>query len=523
MSKDMLGQDLPPATGDPEPEAMREKPQLGRQHEHQDDQATPPRRAAHRGRPSIRRRRGRRPARGVTPPAAPSAPPAASSLAASSLTASSPAASPDAASPLADLPLLNPPAPVEQASRSPARVRRQRGTIPDWRAKWRSRWLSKQQALMPRVLKLRDQASALLRSPRRRAAAVAALVAVLALDAYLLHARSRGASGGAAERRHGGQPTLRELATARDRSRTGTSSPDEPSAPEYAWPFPTRPATRDRDAALEPPPNGPDTAGPSAAPAATSPLSGRQPAAPSSPLGPASSPSPISRLPRISPPPPSPLPAPPLPPSGNAGRSGEEDEAAVAGASAGGSSGAATFPQGAPGDTSLPPAGPGARPPTPAEPDADTAPPPPPPEPSSASPPNAHPAILDSMRPRRAGAVNGSWEIQNVVSSTSYPAYRGLRLTYRIVLHQDGERISGDGEKWAENGRRSPAAQRTPIRLSGEMVGREVRVQFTERGDRRDSAGSFRWRLSADGTSFAGTFASSAAAARGVSAAVRLP
>ena len=374
---------------------------------------------------------------------------------------------------------------------------------------------------MSLVRKLRDSASGLLCSPRRRAAAVAALVAVLALDAYLLHARSRGASGGAGERRHGGQPTLRELAAAGDRSRTGTSSPGEPSAPEYAWPFPTRPATRDQDAALEPPPNGPDTAGPSAAPAATSPLSGRQPAAPSSPLGPTSPPSPISRLSRVSPPPPSPLPAPPLPPSGNAGRSGEEDEAAVAGASAGGSSGTATFPEGAPGDTSLPPAGPGARPPTPAEPDADTA--PPPPEPSSASPPNAHPAILDSMRPRRAGALNGSWEIQNVISSTSYPAYRGLRLTYRIVLRQDGERISGDGEKWAENGRRIPAAQRTPIRLSGEMVGREVRVQFTERGDRRDSAGSFRWRLSADGTSFAGTFASSAAGARGASAAVRLP
>ncbi|HXO27642.1 MAG TPA: hypothetical protein VOA80_09885, partial [Thermoanaerobaculia bacterium] len=512
--------------------------------EHQDDQATPPQRAAHRGRPSIRRRRGRRPARGVTPPAAPSAPPAASSLAASSLAASSltassltasslaassPAASPDAASPLADLPLLNPPAPVEQASRSPrspARVRRQRGTIRDWRTEWRSRWSSKQQALMPRVLKLRDQASALLRSPRRRAAAVAALVAVLALDAYLLHARSRDASGGAAERRHGGQPTLRELAAAGDRSRTGTSSPDEPSAPEYAWPVPTRPATRDRDAALEPPRNGPDTAGPSAAPAATSPLSGRQPAAPSSPLGPASPPSPISRLPRVSPPPPSPLPAPPLPPSGNAGRSGEEDEAEAAGTSAGGSSGAssgaATFPEGAPGDTGLPPAGPGARPPTPAEPDADTA-PPPPPEPSSAFPPNAHTATLGSMRPQRAGDLNGSWEIQNVVSATSYPAYRGLRLTYRIVLHQDGERISGDGEKWAENGRRIPAAQRTPIHLSGEMVGREVRVRFTESGNRRDSAGSFRWRLSADGTGFAGTFASSAAAARGASAAVRLP
>src|ERR1700720_4150046 len=220
-------------------------------------------------------------------------------------------------------------------------------------------------------------------------------------------------------------------------------------------------------------------------------------------------------------PPPPPRRAPPLPPSGNADRSGGEDEAAGAGASSGGSAGAATFPEGAPGDTGLPPAGPGARPPTPAEPDADTA--PPPPERSSTLPPNAHPAILGSMRLQRAGDLNGSWEIQDVASSPRDPAFSKLRLTYRIVLRQDGERVSGDGEKWAENGRRIPAAQRTPIHLSGEVIGREVRVRFTESGNRRDSAGNFRWRLSADGTRVAGTFASSAAAARGVSAAVRLP
>ena len=379
---------------------------------------------------------------------------------------------------------------------------------------------------MSLVRRLRDSASGLLCSPRRRAAAAAALVAVLTLDAYLLHARSPGASGGAAERRHGGQPTLREPATARDRSQAATSSPDEPSSPEYAWPVPNRPATHDQDAVLEPPPSAgqPQV---SEAPQKARPSS-PAPARPMSPLGPTSPPSPISRLARVSPPPPSPLPAPPLPPSDNAGRSGkEEDEAAAAGASSGGTSGAsagvATFPEGAPGNAGLPPEGPLARPPTPPEPDADTAPPPPPPEPSSAFPPIAHPAIPGSMRPPRAGDLNGSWEIQNVISFTSYPAYRGLRLTYRIVLHQDGERISGDGEKWAENGRRIPAAQRTPIHLSGEMAGREVRVRFTESGTRRDSAGSFRWRLSADGAGFAGTFASSAAAARGVSAAVRLP
>jgi hypothetical protein len=246
-----------------------------------------------------------------------------------------------------------------------------------------------------------------------------------------------------------------------------------------------------------------------------------------------SQPSRLSALARVSPLAPSPLPVPPPPPpSGHAGRSREhEDESAVA--RTGESSGAATFPP-AQGDAALPPGGRGAGPTSPVEADDDTVPvvpapaePQPEPEPPStfppASPPRAHPATPGSMRPPRTGDLNGSWEIQDVVSSAGVPAYRELRLTYRIVLRQDGERISGDGEKWAENGRRIPAAQRTPIHLSGEVMGREVRVRFTESGSRRDSAGSFRWRLSADGTSCAGTFASSAAGSRGVSAAVRLP
>src|SRR5260370_922562 len=100
MSKESLGQDLPPAlltyagdAGDrgvgfpPDPStappaeglaqpapALRVEPPPGSPHDH--DQATPPRRAAHRGRPSVPPRRGRPPARGLPPPAAPGPPPA---------------------------------------------------------------------------------------------------------------------------------------------------------------------------------------------------------------------------------------------------------------------------------------------------------------------------------------------------------------------------------------------------------------------------------------------------------------
>lgn len=135
----------------------------------------------------------------------------------------------------------------------------------------------------------------------------------------------------------------------------------------------------------------------------------------------------------------------------------------------------------------------------------------------------SQPATTAPAPARAMADITGSWEVHNVIDSTSHPSYRGLRLTYHVTLRREGARVVGRGEKWAENDRRIPAAQRTPIELTGEMVGRELRVQFTEEGSRRESAGSFRWRLSPDGRSLAGTFASDAAGSRGVSAAYRLP
>ena len=187
----------------------------------------------------------------------------------------------------------------------------------------------------------------------------------------------------------------------------------------------------------------------------------------------------------------------------------------------------ATLPPVEPGQ---PGSGPGAPPVGAVRGDTDTgAAPMPPPDEAGAAPEteteteNGSPATSPAPGRRQAENLNGSWEIRNVVNSTSVPGYRGLHLTYRIRLRQEGGRISGDGEKWAENDRRIPAAQRTPIHVSGEVVGREVRVRFTERGSHRISAGSFRWHLAPDGGSFSGTFASNAADSRGSSAAVRLP
>jgi hypothetical protein len=116
--------------------------------------------------------------------------------------------------------------------------------------------------------------------------------------------------------------------------------------------------------------------------------------------------------------------------------------------------------------------------------------------------------------------VTGWWTVTNEVQATNYPRYRGLRLVYRLRLQQDGNRISGLGQKWAENGRPIPPASRTPIEVSGTIDGRRLTLTFTERGLRRASAGAFELEVIDNGR-LSGTFQSDAAQSRGSSVAQR--
>jgi penicillin-binding protein 1A len=148
-----------------------------------------------------------------------------------------------------------------------------------------------------------------------------------------------------------------------------------------------------------------------------------------------------------------------------------------------------------------------------------------------ALPPEAPGAAGDAGQPGGRGYGGGAgnlrnlggwWEVTNTIDAASPGQDRGVRVTYRIALHQEGTRITGEGEKWAEDGRPLPAGARAPIDLAGSVEGRQVRLRFVERGPRRASRGTFLWRLSSSGEDLAGTFATSAADAHGASVAVKL-
>ena len=128
----------------------------------------------------------------------------------------------------------------------------------------------------------------------------------------------------------------------------------------------------------------------------------------------------------------------------------------------------------------------------------------------------------DSSRDSAGADLSGWWEVTNTIQSTNYAAYKGLRLTYRVQLEQDGDRITGRGQKWAEDGRPVSAGARSPISVTGQVEGGRVILQFTERGAKRSTNGSFSWTLSPDGRALRGSFQSTAAATSGGSAGRRM-
>ncbi len=125
---------------------------------------------------------------------------------------------------------------------------------------------------------------------------------------------------------------------------------------------------------------------------------------------------------------------------------------------------------------------------------------------------------------RSDGAVDlsGTWTLATHVRDASRNSFKGLQLGYRVSLTQDGDRITGHGEKRTENGRGISSKGRTPIRLEGSLNGRQLQLTFTEEGTRRTSGGVIVADLTEEGE-LRGTFQSDAAKSRGTLYARRAP
>ena len=97
------------------------------------------------------------------------------------------------------------------------------------------------------------------------------------------------------------------------------------------------------------------------------------------------------------------------------------------------------------------------------------------------------------------GDLSGWWAVTNRVESASTEAFENLNLGFHLQLQQRGNRVTGTGQKWMENGRRIPAGSRTRIAVEGTLIGDRLELNFTEHGTRRTSNGTFVMNVADDG------------------------
>lgn len=106
---------------------------------------------------------------------------------------------------------------------------------------------------------------------------------------------------------------------------------------------------------------------------------------------------------------------------------------------------------------------------------------------------------------------------------TAYHPFQGLKLGFRVSLAQQGEELTGLGEKWSENGEWLPTNLHTTIKFTkGTISGKNVTVTFEEQGAKRTTSGTLYWKYDPTEKRLAGTFSTTSGDTRGTSVATRL-
>lgn len=118
--------------------------------------------------------------------------------------------------------------------------------------------------------------------------------------------------------------------------------------------------------------------------------------------------------------------------------------------------------------------------------------------------------------------LTGEWHVINTVQSTAHKSFDNMKVGFRLKINQQGKAFTAKGEKFSENGQTLPAANRTPIHVTGSIDGDNVVATFVEDGRMRKTNGRFVWKLQ-NGDHLAGTFVSTAANSSGRSAVTKQP
>jgi hypothetical protein len=127
-------------------------------------------------------------------------------------------------------------------------------------------------------------------------------------------------------------------------------------------------------------------------------------------------------------------------------------------------------------------------------------------------------AAEPEKRAAKVQDLTGDWQVINTVQTTAYKSFDDMKVGFRLKINQEGKEFTGKGEKFSENGQTLPAANRTPINVTGSIDGDKVVATFVEDGRMRRTNGRFVWKLQNGSDQLAGTFVSTAANSSGTSA-----
>lgn len=139
----------------------------------------------------------------------------------------------------------------------------------------------------------------------------------------------------------------------------------------------------------------------------------------------------------------------------------------------------------------------------------------------AAAPEAKHATGEPEKRAAKVQDLTGDWQVINTVHKTAYKSFDNLKVGFRLKINQQGKEFTGKGVKFSENGQTLPAANRTPIRVSGSIDGDNVVATFVEEGRTRRTNGRFVWKLQNGSGQLAGTFVSTAANSSGRSALIK--
>ena len=129
----------------------------------------------------------------------------------------------------------------------------------------------------------------------------------------------------------------------------------------------------------------------------------------------------------------------------------------------------------------------------------------------------------DTVRQRSSTLRHPQWVVDRNERSVVDERTGAQSHTYRfrVQLKQQGDRVTGRGEKWAENDRAIPSGERTPITVVGRLDGPSLALTFAEPATSGNGAGRSLLMLARDGV-LRGSFTSARSRSRGSSIAWRM-